>query len=895
MFRSRSTRASAAGRCRPAGAIRLLAASAAATCAFAVPASAHGFGQRYDLPLPLSLYLYGTAAVVVLSFVMVGLFVRERRADPRLDPRARSAGRVIAPPGLVRALKLASLGLFVVTVTAGFIGDQNPYRNIAPTMVWIIAWIGLAYVSAFLGDVWALINPWRPAFEGVERLRGRFAGQDDRSRPLLRYPEALGVWPAVALLLALSWVELVYPTPAVPAQIACLAVGYSILTWTGMALFGRETWLRHGEVFSVVFAAFARLAPTSVHAGPRGPELTLRPFGAGLLDSGGASPSMTALVLLLLATVLYDGLLSTPEWSGVEGAAAALLRDPGQRELVAIRSVGLVAFWLLFLGAYVAVSAIMSAAAEGHRSPLEIAQDFAFTLVPIAIGYHLAHYLVFLLIQGQYIVPLLSDPFGYGWDLFGTAGYRVDIAVVGSRFAWYAAVAAIVVAHVAAVYLAHVRALQVFGPRRAALRSQFPLTALMVVYTVVSLSILAEPIVARPAPARPSVAATAGIAIPADAVLPEPATGRLEAIGPDKFAKAKLTYRVLGSAFHDGTRTSVADLLYAYMFAFRWGVRGDGGDARYDPFIDAATASMRRDLAAVRIAGTDSTSRSFRVGDVSFERELFTIEVYAAVAPEDPDRDAAVAPPWSTLPWHLVVLMEEAVARGWAAFSAAEAARRGVAWLDLVRSERMNGLLAALIESFEHDGYRPAALQSLVSAEDARRRWAALAAFAKARGHLLVTNGPYLLKRWSAERVTLEAFRDLTYPLGVGSYDAYAIPRRAYVTAIERDGTRIRVFGDIETVVKFGRSHRIERQPVQAVARDELKRAAPECRYVMTDDDGRVVSAGIAGLADDSTFRLDLDANLAAGHYTLAALIAVSGNVMNAEIRRIDVLIPSNP
>ncbi len=882
---------------RSAGAIRLLATAASAACALATPASAHGFGQRYDLPLPLSLYLYGTAAVVVLSFVIVGLFVRHAvhaRSYPQFNLLTHAVGRLIAHPGLVRVLKLASLGLFVVTVTAGFLGDQNPYRNIAPTMVWIIVWVGLAYVSAFVGDLWALINPWRTAFEWAESLYRRIGGRGDLSYRL-HYPETLGVWPAVALLLAFSWVELVYPTPAVPAQIACLVAGYSILTWTGMVTFGGETWLRHGEVFSVVFGTFARFAPTEVSAGPRELKLALRPFGAGLLDSRPASPSMTAFVLLLLSTVLYDGLLNTPEWSILENAVDALLRAPGELELIAIRSAGLVAFWLLFLGAYVSVSAIMSAVSGGRRTPLEIAQSFAFTLIPIAIGYHLAHYLVFLLIQGQYVVPLISDPYGYGWNLFGTAGYRVDIAFIGARFAWYTAVTAIVLGHIAAVYLAHMKAMQVLEPRRAALQSQIPLTALMVVYTFVSLSILAEPIVERRAPAQPSIVALTEIGIPADGVLPEPGSGRLQPVGPGKFARVKLTYRVLGSAFHDGTRTNVADLLYAYMFAYRWGARGEGDGTRYDPFIDSATAIMRQHLAGLRVAGTDAASRSFRVGDVNFVRELFTIDVYATVASEDPERDAVVAAPWSTIPWHLIVLMEEAVGRGWAAFSKVEAARRGVEWLDLVRSERMNGRLASLVETFEREGYRPEALQFLVSADEARKRWAALAAFYKARGHFLVTNGPYQLKRWSAESVVLDVFRDLTYPLGVGSYDSYAIPRRAYVTKVEREKNRIKLFGDIETIRKFQRSYRIEREPMQSVARDSLKRAAPEFRYVVMDDAGTVVLAGTAPMADDSTFQADLNGKLSAGRYTMFAMIVINGNTMNADIRRIPVFISSNP
>ncbi|MGZ5932517.1 MAG: hypothetical protein ACXWLW_10180, partial [Rhizomicrobium sp.] len=390
MPRSKFCRASAnVWRCI-CGTIPFLVTAASVVCALAAPASAHGFGQRYDLPLPLSLYLYGTAAVVVVTFVIVGLFVRhtaEARHRPRLDLLGHAAGKIIAHPGVILLLKLVAAVLFVVTVTAGFIGDQNPYRNIAPTMVWIIVWVGVAYVSTFVGNLWALINPWRTIFDGAAWMYKRVGNGRDFSYRL-PYPAALGVWPAVVLLLAFSWIELVYPTPAVPTHIACFAAGYSVLTWTGMTLFGRETWMRHGELFSVVFGTFARFAPTEAHTGPR-PELILRPFGAGLLDGRSASSSMTAFVLLLLSTVLYDGLLNTPEWTILENAIGAFFRSPGEFELIAVRSAGLVAFWLLFLGAYRLIAAMMSAAAGGSRSPREIAQHFAFTLIPIAIGYHL--------------------------------------------------------------------------------------------------------------------------------------------------------------------------------------------------------------------------------------------------------------------------------------------------------------------------------------------------------------------------------------------------------------------------------------------------------------------------------------------------------------------------
>ena len=867
---------------------RTLTAAAAAACV-ATPAAAHGFGQRYDLPIPLSFYLVGAAATVVVSFVIVGLFVREvsrLRPYPRFDLMATPVGRSLASPSLVLALKLIALAAFIVTIIAGFRGDESPYRNIAPTMVWVILWVGLAYVSAFVGNVWAVINPWRTIHESIETIYQGVTGRGELSLRL-PYPAGLGVWPAFALLLGFSWIELVYPNPAVPRFIAWLALAYSVLTFAGMFLFGRERWLERGELFTLVFGTFARFAPLEIQTGTRA-GLWLRPYGAGLLEADVVSTSMMAFVLLLLATVLYDGALGTPEWDVLERALAARLSALGDFKLMAIRTAGLVTFWLVFFGAYVGVSTVMSTVAAGRLSPLAMARSFAFTLVPIAIGYHLAHYLTFLLIQGQYIIPLLSDPFGFGWNLFGTAGYRVDIAIVDARFAWYTAVTAILAGHVAAVYLAHVKAMQVLDARSLAMRSQVPLTALMVAYTFVSLTILAEPIVERRAPAQPS-ATTAEITIPADAVLPESGSGRLRPVGAGRTAKEKLIYRVLGSAFHDGTRMNAADLVYSYMFAYRWGASSEGEESATDPLVAAATAVMRAHLLGVRVVGTDTTSKSFRFGDLEYIRELFVVEVYTSVTPIDPEQDAIFAPPWSTLPWHLLVLMEEAVDRGWAAFSQSAAQRRGVDWLDLVRSPALNERLAALVESFARDGYRPDRLKPLVGADEARKRWNALKAFYADHGHFLVTNGPYRLKRWSNDSITLEAFRDLSYPLGVGSFDAYAVPRRGFITSVERDGDVVRLSADIEVVQKHMRSYDIVRKPLPSIAADVLKRSAPECRYVVTDGSDRIVLAGQVPLGEDASFRIDLAGKLPAGRFTLAAQILVNSNAMNAEIKRIPV------
>ena len=203
-------------------------------------------------------------------------------------------------------------------------------------------------------------------------------------------------------------------------------------------------------------------------------------------------------MLLVLSTVTFDGFTATPAWSRLEGALYGALAPLGDLRLSLIESLGLLAFPLLFVGVYLAFARLTAWAAGDQLGTATVARLFVLSLVPIAIAYHLAHYFTYLLIQGQLLIRLVSDPFGFGWNLFGTARSRPDIGIVGARFVWYLAVAAIVLGHVIAVYVAHVVALREFRDRRAALRSQLPILVLMVGYTVVSLWIIAQPIVENP-------------------------------------------------------------------------------------------------------------------------------------------------------------------------------------------------------------------------------------------------------------------------------------------------------------------------------------------------------------------------------------------------------------
>ncbi|MDQ4126470.1 MAG: hypothetical protein M3151_00695 [Actinomycetota bacterium] len=485
---------------------------------FARPALAHGFGQSYNLPVPLWLYLYGAAAAVVLSFLPLAMFAgggqdpdatyRYRRFDLF---RLRILRTLLNSRPLVVGLQLVSVGLFVLIVVAGLFGEQGGY-NIAPVFVWVIWWVGLSFFVAFVGNVWPLVNPWNILFEWADGL-ARWLGLKglELGAP---YPAPLGVWPAVALYLVFVWVENVFSGSAVPRSIALFALSYTLITLYGMALFGKETWLRRGEAFSVFFDLLGRFAPMEVRtdsmelcrgcdacgdavatpgecvdcyecfarAAPEERGLNLRPFAVGLGRPEPVAPGGVAFVVLVLAGVTYDGLLETPLWLEV-----VRLTPVGQ-------TLGLVLLAVLFLGAYLGFVGLSQVLGRGTGFQ-RFAAAYAFSLVPIAVAYQAAHYYTLLLVQGQSIVGYASDPFGWGWNLLGTAGFQPRYGIVGAGFVWYSQVALIVAGHVVAVYLAHLISLRLLRDSKRALWSQFPMLVLMVLYTVSSLWILAQPIV----------------------------------------------------------------------------------------------------------------------------------------------------------------------------------------------------------------------------------------------------------------------------------------------------------------------------------------------------------------------------------------------------------------
>lgn len=432
----------------------------------AAPASAHGFGGRVDLPVPRWLFLFGAITALVVSFVALGALW----STPKLQHRP--LGRVVPLAALWRSpiaagiFRAIAFIFFVLVVFAAFAGRPESLFNLAPVVVYVWFWVGLACLHAFFGDLWKTLSP----FDTLARLIGVGATQ---RRAL---PAAFGVWPAAIGLFLFVWLELAAPFAADPRFLGWLFIAYTMVSLTGMTVYGRETWNQRGEVFAVYFSLLARISP---FARDEAGTLHLRAWLSGL-PSAPAVPGSIAVIMVLLGSTTFDGFSRGTLWQGwtrtMSEGAGALAATAG-----IVGTIGLVA------GAYAGAMAVASRVSGERWHPMAV--RFAHTLVPIAFAYVIAHYFSLLFIEGQIGLIVISDPLDMNMNIFGTAYWEVNTAILTPLMVWYVQVAAIVIGHIAGVVLAHDRAIDRYEGSMA-LRTQYALLAVMVLFTAIGLLIL---------------------------------------------------------------------------------------------------------------------------------------------------------------------------------------------------------------------------------------------------------------------------------------------------------------------------------------------------------------------------------------------------------------------
>lgn len=441
-------------------------------------AFAHGVQGRADTPIPIEAFFAVGALVLVGSFVgLVFGWKEPKLATYRWRPAPALLSGLVLSPVVLWVVRALVLGVFLVVLGAAAFGSTSLGGNIAPLMVFVVWWISLVPLSALLGNVWREVNPWVTIASIF-----RFA----KSRPDNPIPSWLGVWPAAVLILLFAWLELVYPTPAEPRLIAALIAVYSVGTLVAMKHYGTDSWLDHGEAFSVYTRFLALVSAVEVREG----RLGFRPPFIAVTKVAN-TPGMVGLISVLIATVTYDGLSTSPFWKRRDVAATERLIDLGLNDFqagVLIGTFGLLASLAAFVLAYEGFSAWSAKRANWTFTSIgRVARAFAHSLIPIAFAYFVAHYFTLFVFQSQDLVRLASDPFGFGWNLFGTADHQINFQLVSAEAIWAVQVISIVVGHVIALALAHDRALELGRTHREALRSQTPMLILMVLLTVAGL------------------------------------------------------------------------------------------------------------------------------------------------------------------------------------------------------------------------------------------------------------------------------------------------------------------------------------------------------------------------------------------------------------------------
>ena len=449
------------------------------------PAFAHVSDRGFVMLLPTGHYLAGGALAVAASFAVLALLPpgvtlpldRMRLALPRAPTMARDAVNV-----------LAFLG-FAALLLAGWWGSRDPLSNPLPLTVWTLLWVGLTLVQGVAGDLWSWISPWR----APGRLLSMMLSRSDR--PPLRLPDRIGYWPALVQFFGFAWFELIDPAPDDPARLATVCTVYFLANLAAMAAFGYENWARRGECLSAFFGLVARYAVSGREGADGGGRTVLAWPGTRLADAAPLPPSGVLFLLLVLSSVTFDGLSRTFLWLDAIGINP--LEYPGRSAVMSANTLGLGLTFLLlaavFLGA-VRLGRVLS----GARSPFwPLAGALVWSIVPIALAYHFSHYLTVLMVNGQYALVALSDPFGIGWNLFGTANLQVTPGVAlgaeASRMVWNLQVTAIGGGHVLAVIAARRAAGAFDTPPRRAILAELPLALLMVAYTAFGLWLLSTP------------------------------------------------------------------------------------------------------------------------------------------------------------------------------------------------------------------------------------------------------------------------------------------------------------------------------------------------------------------------------------------------------------------
>jgi hypothetical protein len=418
-----------------------------------------------DLPIPGWLFAWGATAVLILSFVALGVLWPKPRLESMDRRLAFTLPRFAEPLAAV-----VGLAITAIVVVSAFAGTTDAASNLAPTFVWVAFWVAVPLATVMLGDFYTALDPWRT----IARLAGAANRALDRpQRTFAPYPERVGRWPAAIGLVVIGWMELVWTSRTDPRALGIVIVAYGAIQLAGMARYGIVAWRRNADPFAVYTHVLSHAAPVVVE----GRRVSLRAPLSGL-PSLAAGAGTVAVLVALIGTTSYDGLSRGTLWTKIA---------PNATELTG--TIGLAIALALVAGVYRIGITGMQRMSRGSDTTT-LGARFAHTLVPIAVAYVVAHYFSLVATQGQALASLASDPLGNGANIFGTASVTVNYALLSAGTIWAVQVIALVSGHVGGLVLAHDRALTTYADHRRAMRSQRYMLVVMVGFTSLGLWLL---------------------------------------------------------------------------------------------------------------------------------------------------------------------------------------------------------------------------------------------------------------------------------------------------------------------------------------------------------------------------------------------------------------------
>lgn len=439
------------------------------------PALSHASEQGFVLLLPTDIYTNAGVTAVAATVVLLALL-------PEALSKCLFRPLHLWPISLKRLRFLScalSTGLLFWMIWRGLVGDRDPLDNPMPLLFWTVWWVALVSLQGVFGNIWQWIDPLRVPVH-----------LSSWSNPVFRYPASMGYWPAAIGFLLFAGFLLADIAPTDPNRLALVVAFYVLATCFAVMLFGRR-WIVRAEFVSVMMRSYGRVG---LFGRARG-RVSVGLWG-WLATTQTAPPlSLAVLFVLLLGTGSFDGLNETFWWINFLGLNP--LEFPGRSFVVLPSLIGLIVSNALLIGVFATSLWLGAQISNDRRSLPDLFRAFAPSILPIALGYHIAHYLTTFLVDGQYVLQIVDDPLGRGWHLLGLQDFFVTTGFFNRQSSvqviWLTQAGAVVLGHIIAVLMAHRIALRDGATSWGAFAGQFPLALFMIAYTFLGLWLLATP------------------------------------------------------------------------------------------------------------------------------------------------------------------------------------------------------------------------------------------------------------------------------------------------------------------------------------------------------------------------------------------------------------------